>query len=42
MVITWCECEHEGEDMVALHDPGTEHTAYRTCWPNEEPHYQPI
>ena len=23
MVVTWHECEHEEEDMVALHDPGT-------------------
>jgi len=30
MVITWCECKHEEEDMVALHDPGTV-TALRNC-----------
>ena len=23
MVVTWHECKHEEEDMIALHDPGT-------------------
>jgi len=30
MVITWHEHEHEEEDMVALHDPGTM-IALRNC-----------
>ena len=30
MVITWNECEHEEEDMIALHDQGTV-TALRNC-----------
>ena len=30
MVVTWCEREHEEEDMVSLHDPGTV-TALRNC-----------
>jgi len=30
MVITWCEHEHEEEDMIALHDSGMV-TALRNC-----------
>ena len=30
MVVTWRECEHEEEDMLALHDPVTV-TALRNC-----------
>ena len=30
MVVTWCEREHEEEDMIALHDHGTV-DALRNC-----------
>lgn len=30
MVITWCECEHEEEDIIYLHNQGIV-TALRNC-----------
>lgn len=30
MVVTWCECEHEEEDMISLHDLGIV-LALRNC-----------